>query len=72
MIRYKEGIDVLDLLARSGYTSYELRRQKIIGQSELQRIRQGGLPSWKTLEFICKTTCYQPGDLIEYKEDKIP
>lgn len=69
MIQIREGIDILDMLARCGYSSYELRRQKIIGQSELQRIREGGLPSWKTLDFICKALHYQPGELIEYREE---
>ena len=70
MIRFKDGVDVLDMLARCGFTSYELRRQRMIGQSELQRIREGGLPSWKTLDMICRILCYQPGELIEYREDR--
>lgn len=70
MIRFKEGIDVLDMLAGCGFTSYYLRQQHLIGQSELQRIRQGGLPSWETLNLICETLCYQPGELIEYVDDR--
>ena len=70
MIRFKEGIDVLDMLARNGFTSYELRRQHLMGQSEMQRIRAGGLPSWKTLNMICDILYYQPGELIEYVPDK--
>jgi DNA-binding Xre family transcriptional regulator len=70
MIRIKDGVDVLGMLARCGFTSYEIRRQHLIGQSELQRIRQGGLPSWETLNFICETLCMQPGELIEYVDDR--
>jgi putative transcriptional regulator len=69
MLRFKPGINVLDMLSRCGFTSYELRRQRLIGQSEMQRIRQGGMPSWRTLDFICKVLCYQPGELIEYVPD---
>lgn len=66
MIRYKEGVDVLDLLRRSGYTAYELRKQKIFGESAIEKLRRGGLPSWKQLDFICSVTAHQPGELIEY------
>ena len=37
-----------------------------MGQSELQRIRQGGLPSWKTLDWICDTLYMNVGELLEF------
>ena len=70
MIKIKDGVNILDMLSSCGFTSYYLRKEHIIGQSELQRIRQGGLPSWRTLDFVCKTLCYQPGELIEYVDDR--
>lgn len=45
MIAYKQGIDVLAMLRACGYTTYELRRQKIFGEATIQKLRRGGLPS---------------------------
>lgn len=69
MIRYKEGIDVLEMLKACGYTTYELRRQKIFGEATIQKFRKGGLPSWNELDFICSITAYNVGELIEYCDD---
>ncbi len=69
MIKWKEGINVLDLLSRCGYTSYELRKQKIFGEATIQKLRRGGLPSWKELDFICRVLSYDISELIEYKKD---
>lgn len=66
MIVYK--IDVLEALKAAGYTSYRLRQEKIIGESMLQKIRQGGMMSWETLSKVCGMLDCQPGDLIEYKK----
>ena len=70
MIRFKEDVKVLDLLADCGFTSYFLRKQRLIGESELQRLRHGGLPSWETLNLICETLYVQPGDLLEWVDDR--
>ena len=69
MIRIKEGINVLDLLKRSGFSAYELRKQRIFGEAAIEKLRRGGLPSWKQLNFICKITAYEVGELIEYVPD---
>ena len=66
MIRWREGVDVLERLARAGFTSYAIRRGGYMGQSELQRIREGGLPSWKTLDWICDTLYMDVGELVEF------
>lgn len=66
MVRWREGVDVLDQLARAGFSSYVLRKGGYIGQSELQRIRRGGLPSWKTLDWICNTLYMNVGELLEF------
>lgn len=69
MIAYKQGIDVLEMLRACGYTTYELRRQKIFGEATIQKLRRGGLPSWRELDFICEVTAYGVGELIEYRPD---
>ena len=38
-LRYK--IDIMEALKNSGYTSYKMRKDKIIGERQLQQIRNG-------------------------------
>lgn len=71
MIRYKNGVDILAMLKGKGFTSYTMRRDNIIGQSRIQRLRKGELPSWSELSFICSVLGCQPGDLIESVPDKV-
>lgn len=66
-IRYK--VDVLAALSAAGFTSYKLRRDRLMGESTRTKIRGGGLPSWHELDVICKLLKCQPGDLIEYTEE---
>ena len=70
MIKIRDGINILDMLARCGFTSYELRKQKIFGEATIQKLRRGGLPSWQELDFICQTTAYDVGEIIQYVDDR--
>lgn len=72
MIRLKDGVDLLDMLAACGFTSYELRRQHIFGQRTIQKLRGGGLPSWGELDLICDICAVQPGEILEFQRDKRP
>ena len=67
-LQYK--INVLDSLKEKGYTSYTLRKEKLLGESTIQKFR-GGLPvSWENLEVLCKLLDCNIGDIVEYiKED---
>lgn len=62
-------INVLDTLKRAGYTTYRLRKEKIMGQSTLQQFRTGELTSWKNIETLCHLLNCQPGDIIGYKDN---
>lgn len=66
MLRYK--IDVLNQLKEKGYSTYKLRKDKIIGESQIQKIRDGELASKETLNTVCKLLECQPGDILEYTE----
>ena len=68
MLKYK--IDILEKLKENGYTTYRLRKDKIIGESQIQKIRNGELASKETLNTICKLLHCQPGDILEYVEEK--
>ena len=63
-LQYK--INVLDALKEKGYTSYVLRKEKLLGESTIQKLR-GSLPvSWENLEALCKLLDCDIGDLLEY------
>lgn len=66
MFKIRDGVNMLELLKKCGYTTYELRKQKIFGERTIQRLREGKLPSWEVLDFICYHTDYKPWEIIEY------
>ena len=63
-IKYK--INVLEALKEKGYNTGKIRKDKIMGEAMLQKIRSGQMVSWATLETICELLNCQPGDLVEY------
>lgn len=67
MLKYK--IDILESLKEKGYTSYKIRKEKLIGESQLQKIRTGEIASKETLNTICKLLNCQPGDILKYIEE---
>ena len=66
MLRYK--IDILEELKEKGYSTYKLRKDKLIGEAQIQKIRNGEVASKETLNTICKLLNCQPGDILEYVE----
>ena len=66
MLRYK--IDILEELKEKGYSSYKLRKDKLMGEAQIQKISSGELVSKETLNTICKLLNCQPGDILEYVE----
>ena len=46
-------LDVLSALKEAGYNTNRIRKEKLIGEAMLQKIRSGQMPSWATLETIC-------------------
>lgn len=63
-IRY--SIDVLLALKNAGYNTNRIRKEKIMGEATLQKIRAGEMISWKNIEIICRLLECQPGDIVEY------
>ena len=62
-------IDVLEALKAKGYTTYILRKENILSQSTLQKLREGKVLSWENIERICGLLECQPGDLMEYVQE---
>ena len=69
MIRYRQGVDVIRMLSDAGYNTGRIRRDKIIGERALQKIREGKLPSWNELNKLCSLLHVHPVDLLEYIPD---
>ena len=63
-IAYKTNI--LQALKDAGYNTNKIRKEKIMGESMLQKLREGQMVSWATLETICRLLDCQPGDILEY------
>ena len=61
---------LMDLLKEKGYTTYKIRKDKLIGQGTLTALKNGtgGLDS-KTIAKLCKVLNCQPGDIMEYVEE---
>ena len=63
-LHYK--IDVMKELKNKGFTTYRLRTEKVMGEAMMQKLRQGELVSWATIDKLCELLSCQPGDIIEY------
>ena len=62
-IKYK--IDVLAALKEAGYNTNRIRKEKLLSESALQRLRNGEFISLSNVETLCKLLDCQPGDLLE-------
>lgn len=67
-LRYK--IDVLSELKKHGFSTYKLQKENILGNSTVQKIRQGEIVSSQNLATLCRLLECQPGDLLEYVPDQ--
>ena len=67
-MQYK--LDVIAALKDAGYNTNRIRKEKIMGESMLQKIRCDQMVSWATLETICDLLNCQPGDIIEFVKDE--
>lgn len=66
-VKYK--IDILAALKEKGYSTYKLRKDKLLAEATIQTIRGGGLVSWENISRICSMLNCQPGDILEYVEE---
>ena len=63
-IGYK--VDVLAQLKAAGYSTYKLRKEKILAESTIQALRSGTMVSYEILARLCEMLNCQPGDLLKY------
>ena len=67
-MKYK--VDVIAALKDAGYNTGTIRKEKIMGEAMLQKIRSGQMVSWATLETICELLNCQPGDFVQHIPDE--
>lgn len=62
---------LIKMLEEKNITSYTIKKDNVIGQASLKKIREGGHIDTRTIESLCEYLDCQPGDIMEYvKEDK--
>ncbi len=66
-LNYK--IDVLTALKNAGYTTYKIRKEKLLSESTVQKLRNKQPVAWENIAAICKLLNCQPGDILEYEKD---
>ncbi len=66
-IKYK--INVLAALKSAGYSTYKLRKEKILAESTMQKFRDGEIVTADNLALVCSLLNCQPGDVLEYVQD---
>ena len=68
MLRFKT--DILALLKEKGFSTYKLRKEKILGEATIQKLRERKIPGIENLNWLCAILNVQPGDIIEYIPDQ--
>ncbi len=69
MIKYK--VDIGEQLKKAGYSSYRLRKEKLLAESTLQKFRKGNTSiTVDNLDTVCGLLECQPGDLLEWVPGK--
>ena len=66
-IQYKG--DILAALKAAGFTTYKMRKDKLLGEGTIQSLRIGEPVSWANIDRLCAMLQCQPGDLLEYVPD---
>ena len=67
MIKYDK---LFALLKENGYSTYRIRKEKILGESVLTKLRNGtGGLDYRTIDKLCKLFKCQPNDIMEYVDE---
>ena len=67
MIKYDK---LFDLLKENGYTTYRIRKEKILGESVMTKLRNGtGGLDYRSIDKLCRLFNCQPNDIMEYVDE---
>ena len=67
-LQYK--INVLEALKSKGYTTYTLRKEKLLSESTIQKLREGEGVAWDNLDTLCRLLECDISDLLEYQKEE--
>ncbi len=56
-------------MKEKGLTTYRIRKDKIISETTLQKLREGKAVSTDSIAALCKVLSCQPGDIMEYIDE---
>ena len=62
-------LNILDKLKAAGYTTYRLRKEKLIPESTLTKLRNGQPVTTEALNTICNLTKLKIDQIIEHRPD---
>ena len=62
-------LDILEALKEKGYSSYYLRKEKLLSESTIQKLREGEGVSWDNLNTLCKLLECDISDILEYQKE---
>ena len=68
----RPGVDVIAMLKDKGYSTYVIRRDKVLGESTVQKFRGDDkqLPSWAELAKLVDLLHVSPSAIIAFQTDK--
>ena len=62
---------LFDLLVKKGISTFKIRKDNLISQAALTKMKNGnGNIDTRTLERLCAVLHCQPGDIMEYVEER--
>ena len=65
-------VDILQALKNKGYNTNALRKDKLLAESTIQKLREKKPISWANISQICSLLDCQPGVFLEYVPDETP
>ena len=67
-LRYKRNM--LTVLKENGYSTYRLRKERLLSESTVQKLRNNGSVSWENIETLCRLLKCQPADILIFEDDQ--
>lgn len=57
------------LMKEKGLTTYKIRKERIITETTLQKLRKGQNVTTDSISSLCAALGCQPGDIMEYVDE---
>jgi putative transcriptional regulator len=61
---------LFDLMKEKQLSTYKIRKEKIINEATLQRLRNNESVSTNSIASLCKALNCQPADIMEYVDEE--